>query len=334
MKSRSSKSTGACSGTPFGSPHAEQQSLSSDASVRNLSKRCHTGNVSPADLTIIVVHYRTPALLRDCLARLERYASPAKLLVVDTGPAHERVEEETLGVKVLEARNHSLAHAVNVGLKEAVTPFIAHMNADVMVGPETYPKLLEALQTPDVGMVGPVAHTPLGRPQPQGPLYRLHHGRLARSTRSAVTVPWLSGCLQVLKREVLERVGGMNASLRFYNEDMEWCWRIRGAGYRCKLVGTEVLHLGGASTPPTPHFLVEGYRGGYRLSQMYRPTLYRAAHRRAVLTESAWRARHSRDPVQRSAYERIHEMFRQETFFESPFGETLEETNSNSLEAL
>lgn len=234
-------------------------------------------------------------------------------------------------MRVLRTSNHSLAHAVNVGLKEASTPFIAHMNADVMVGPETFERLLGTLQTPNVGMVGPVAHTPPGRPQPQGPLYRLHHGRLARSPRAAVVVPWLSGCLQVLKGEVVKRVGGMNASLRFYNEDMEWCWRIRRAGYRCELVGTEVLHLGGASTPKTPHFLVEGYRGGYRLSQMYRSRLYRSAHRRAVLAESAWRAHHSRDPVQRNAYQKIHEMFRRETFFESPFGETLEETNPDFL---
>jgi GT2 family glycosyltransferase len=179
-------------------------------------------------------------------------------------------------------------------------------------------------------MVGPRCFTPDGRLQHQGPLYLWHHARLTRPGGS-ISVPWLSGAVQVIKREALDKVGGMNPSFRFYNEDLEWCWRFRQAGYQCRLVDTPVVHVGGSSTPADPAFLIEGYRGGYLLSQLTRPAWFQAAHRLAVTVEAALRRRLSRSPSRREAYRAIAQMFRYRQFDQSPFGDSLSQRNPHFL---
>ena len=275
------------------------------------------------NLTLLVLHYRTPDVLSECLERLARYAPDVRVVVLDSSPADETPHVKT---ELLKVPNHSFAHMLNCGLKLVKTPYTAHLNADVFIGSETLPQLLEVVQRPGVGMVGPTVRTPDGRLQNQGLPYRRHYRRLNRSARTSIPVPWLSGCLQLFRTETVAAVGGMDASLRFYNEDMEWCFRFRRAGWACHLVKTEVLHLGGSSTPKDPRFIVEGYRGGYKLSQRYHSTIYQGLHRTAVKAQSAWDKRFSRDPVQRQAAVKISEMFRSGRFDESPFGETLEST--------
>lgn len=283
-----------------------------------------------SELTILVIHYRTPALLRECLSRLNRYAADARIVVVDNDSQDESeqlLRRQFPDIRVLHAQNHSFSAAVNTGLKAATTPFVAHMNADVMIEVDTLPSLLEVLRSEHVGMVGPQAVTPQGNWQDQGPLYRFHHARLKRSQQPSLAVPWLSGCMQVLKREVIAQVGGMDSSLRFYNEDMEWCWRIRQAGYSCQLVKTSVLHIGGSSTPSAARFLIEGYRGGYKLSQRYKPIPYRLVHRLVVIAEVAWQRRYAEKLERRQAFDSIYQMFAAGDFDTSPFGATLREDN-------
>ena len=144
----------------------------------------------------------------------------------------------------------------------------------------------------------------------------------------SIPVNWLSGCCQMVKREVIEQVGGMNSSLRFYNEDVEWCWRIRKAGWYCDMVRSEVTHLGGSSTPHDPKFLIEGYRGGYLLSQRYKPRWYQTMHKRFVQTEVFYQSRFSKDETKRSTYKTIATMLSESKINESPFGITLNSTNS------
>ncbi len=277
-------------------------------------------------LTILVIHYQTPELLSRCLARLSRSAPGARVVVVDSSPpeTREALRRRLGGTEILAVPNHSFAHALNCGLREVTTPYVAHINADVFVKGETFPALLAALEGPRVAIVGPIALTPQGRPQHLGPGYALHYRRLALSKQASIGVPWLSGCLHVLDMSAVQQVGGMDASLRFYNEDMEWCFRLRRAGHVCALVKTEVLHVGGASTPDDPRFLVEGYRGGYRLSQRYQSGLYRAAHRAAVLAQSAYMRRFAEKETVRRAFAEIFERFRRGSFDESPFGNTLD----------
>ncbi|MEZ4607998.1 MAG: glycosyltransferase family 2 protein [Deinococcales bacterium] len=181
--------------------------------------------------------------------------------------------------------NISMAYLVNQGLKLSDRPFFAHMNADVFVEKDSFRHLLELLLADEkLAMVGPAVRNSQGAYQNQGLAYRRYWRRLSREY--SLAVPWLSGCLQLVRRSAVLKVGGMDERFRFYNEDMEWCFRLRQAGYELKLVNSEVLHLGGQSTPKRSAFIVEGYRGGYLISKRYHSRLYQALHRSVVALEA------------------------------------------------
>jgi N-acetylglucosaminyl-diphospho-decaprenol L-rhamnosyltransferase len=290
----------------------------------------------PAPLvTVVVTHYRTPEILWECLRRLELYAKDAVKIVVDADSQDGTLEELSKhfpNVQGIWTENHSLANAVNVGLKAAQTPYILQMNADVYIGEDTLSAMLERLQDTNVGMVGPRCKDKHGQWQRQGLPYRRYYWYLERTKAKHVTVSWLHGCCQMVRREVLEKVGGMNASYRFYNEDLEGSWRICKAGYSCELLSNVVTHLGGSSTPRDAKFIIEGYRGGMVLSQRYKSVWYQKLHRAFVITEAGYQRRFAKDEVKRQAYEAIEKMFRESRFAESPFGETLRDVNKHYLE--
>jgi GT2 family glycosyltransferase len=62
-------------------------------------------------------------------------------------------------------------------------------------------------------------------------------------------VGMLSGAAMMLKREVLEEVGGFDERFHMYGEDNEWCLRIKRAGWRLLFEpAAVVMHHGGASS--------------------------------------------------------------------------------------
>jgi N-acetylglucosaminyl-diphospho-decaprenol L-rhamnosyltransferase len=285
-------------------------------------------------LEVVIVHHRTPRLLSAALERLAQHAPLRPVTVVDTAfdPSLPRqLEGAHPRLAWRPAPNHSYAHAVNLGLKGTTAPWVAVMNADVLVGPGTLDALLVPFDDPRVALAGPLARTPDGPFQDLGLPYRLHLARLrwrapapARAGPAPwVPVPWLSGCLLVVRRDALARVGGMDGSLRFYNEDLEWGRRCGASGYLCALVATEVTHVGGASTPPQGDFLVEGLRGGYAIARRTAPPAVRLAHRWGVAAVAWGRARGTRDEARRATWLEVLRRFVEHDVDTSPFGPTL-----------
>jgi GT2 family glycosyltransferase len=76
---------------------------------------------------------------------------------------------------------------------------------------------------------------------------------------------WLSGACYIVRREVYERVGGYDADLfpGMYGEDVEWCWRIRRAGWRIAFVPeATVTHLESQSIAPDRLYMM--YEGSVK----------------------------------------------------------------------
>jgi N-acetylglucosaminyl-diphospho-decaprenol L-rhamnosyltransferase len=274
------------------------------------------------DVSIIVTYYKTPEILQECLRRLGNYANGAEIIVVDNDSKDGVLERLAPNIKGLWARNHSMADMVNVGLKAASKSYLLQMNADVYIEQDTLPGMLESLQNPKVGMVGPRCKDKQDQWQNQGLFYKSYYLQLEMAQTKSIAVSWLSGCCTMLRRDTLEKVGGMDPQFRFYNEDLEWSWRIRKAGYECRLVKNVVTHLGGSSTPKDPRFLIEGYRGGMVLSQMYKPRWYQAVHKKVVILEALYKQRFGTE-TKKKAYKQIYDMFVSQEFSKSPFGETL-----------
>ncbi len=248
----------------------------------------------------------------------------AQLIVVDSGSddSLELIRAKFPDIEAFRVVNHSMANTLNEGLKRANRPNILQMNADVYLEEKTVPSLLAVLSQKNVGMVGPLCKNAQGKLQNQGFLYKRYFSILKRMSLKSISVNWLSGACMLFKSEALKQIGGMNSSLRFYNEDIEWSWRFQKAGWQCRLVNTCVTHLGGSSTPKNPKFIIEGYRGGYLISRWYKPKIYQWLHKQVVLFEARQKRNHP-DLVIREAYQEIYLMFQQNNFDDSPFDKTL-----------
>jgi len=68
-------------------------------------------------------------------------------------------------------------------------------------------------------------------------------------TRVSKDVDWIGGAFMLIRGEALRHVGGLDERFFFYGEDVEFCWRLRRAGYRCRYeCQPSVIHLGGGSS--------------------------------------------------------------------------------------
>ena len=74
-------------------------------------------------------------------------------------------------------------------------------------------------------------------------------------------VDCVSGAFLIVSRAVYERVGGLNEDYFIYGEDIDWCYRIRSAGYqvwyKCSVV--TVHHKGGNGGKRSAHSLYHFY---------------------------------------------------------------------------
>ena len=286
----------------------------------------------PGALEVAVIHHRTPTLLTQALERLALVAPELPVRVIDTAfdpSLAVQLEGAHPRLTWLPVPNHSYAAAVNAAARTAQRPLLLQMNADVLLGEHTIGELLHALEDPRVAAAGPLARTPSGALQDLGLPYRWHYARLhwrqrTRARSTSVDVPWISGCLQLLRRAALTAVGGFDARLRFYNEDLEWCTRARRAGWRCRLVASEVVHVGGASSQQRLAFTLEGLRGGYAITRRHGPAWLRPVHRWG-LAASAWTLAHTdRTPARRRAWRALAQRSAHDELDRSTFGPALD----------
>jgi GT2 family glycosyltransferase len=104
------------------------------------------------------------------------------------------------------------------------------------------------------------------------------------------------GACMLVRREVLEQVGAMDEGYFMYSEEVEWCWRIRRAGWAIwQVPAARVTHVGGAATgqfrrPMQLALWRSRARFAAAMGPPWRPALHRALVRAGMfrLTLLAW----------------------------------------------
>lgn len=188
----------------------------------------HLSALVASRLRGITVEYLFAMETRDDVAHAVcervRAAHPDRAIhIVLSGPAKERM-----------GKQHNLAAAA----KEARGEVIASVDADVLVAPGTLAAGLAALARPGVG-----AAYFLPCYQPPGPAggalvalysnysFAPNFGALALITRQPVVV----GSLWLMRRETLERIGGLNQFTATVSDDAAMGRAVAALGLRCML---------------------------------------------------------------------------------------------------
>lgn len=217
---------------------------------------------------ILLLNWNTWEVSQSCLHSLRLLDHPAwKVVVVDNNSVDgsaDQIAEAFPEVELLrQHENLGFAGGNNVGMRyllDAGAEAVWILNNDTVVDPACLDCLLAELeQDPGVGVV---THRidyvdPPGRLWYAGGTIRGHSLRATHDRQGlpvseagvARDVDFVCACSQLVRREVLEQLGGFNDSFFAYCEDVDWCLRARAAGVRMRYLPEPVIvHLVSAAT--------------------------------------------------------------------------------------
>jgi len=229
------------------------------------------------DLSVIVVNWNTCRLLEACLQSVEaaRKDLAVDVLVVDNGSTDGSVElvRERFPADELiaNAGNRGYAAANNQAVERARGRYLFLLNSDAEVETAALRALVAyADDHPEAGVIGPKLLNPDGTLQPSGGrfptpastvasllgLNRLT-GRPRYGTGRDYSVPAevdeVSGAAMLIRREVIDQVGGLDEGFAWGYEDVDYCLRARRAGWRVHYVpDARVMHHWGGTQRLAP----------------------------------------------------------------------------------
>lgn len=231
------------------------------------------------DISVVIVSYKVPELLRACLASLQREAAGCshEVIVVENASGDgsaELVRAEFPAVRVIALKqNIGFAAGSNLGARAALGEYVLLLNPDTELVGDTLGALLRyARAHPEAGLIGGRTLTPDGELDPgscwgaqslwslicfaSGLSSVLRGSRLFNpeslagwSRDSARRVDIVTGCLCLAPRAVWEQLDGFDESFFMYGEDADLAARARKRGYHPAITPEAViLHHVGASS--------------------------------------------------------------------------------------
>lgn len=247
-------------------------------------------------LSVIVTNRNTKDVLRACLSslRADLARGLVEVIVVDNGSTDgspQMVTADFPEVRLLALpENRGFAVANNLGMRLARGRYFLVLNSDTEIRGDALLRICEFMDAhPDVGALGPKLLNTDGSLQyscRRFPSFRtaLFH-RYSLMTRffpknryssqylmtdvghdHIMDVDWVSGAALVVRREIFETLGGFDEHFFMYAEDVDWCYRIKQAGWRVVYFPeAEIVHHIGTSTRLVPYAMTfERHRSMWR----------------------------------------------------------------------
>lgn len=198
-----------------------------------------------------------------------------RTLVIDNASTDDSVTsiaDLPVTVRAL-SENRGFGAGCNAGWREGAAPYVLFLNPDAAIDADSIGRLVTVLDdNPSVGLVAPrivESDGSLAFSQRRFPRLRSTYARalflhrlfkraawadeLIRDPNAyeqAASPDWVSGACMLVRRSVLEEVGGFDERFFLYCEDKDLCGRIRAAGYDVRYEpAATARHRGGASGP-------------------------------------------------------------------------------------
>jgi GT2 family glycosyltransferase len=218
----------------------------------------------------VVVTSDPGAWFESCLGSLGAQDYPnLALLVVDNGSRSDvmsrvaAVEPSAVVRRLEEPLGYgAAANEALVGV-EGVTWFLL-CHDDIELAPETVSDLVAEALRMNAGIVGPklveadrpdrLSHVGLGMRWLGRPVDRVEPGELDQSQHDEVREVFaVSGACLLARADLFEALGGYDAAISFFGEDIDLCWRAQIAGARVVVAPTaRVLHREATTTGERP----------------------------------------------------------------------------------
>lgn len=244
-------------------------------------------------LSIIIVHYNTPDITRDCLKSIEKFLPPfpVEVIVVDNASS-QAVEDHVLNlfpfVKYIRTgSNLGFSKANNLGIQNSHGEFIFLLNSDTKIIEPIFQQIVDYFHTHEkVGVIGPRLVDGKGQFQLSCGFFptflsevirKIWHLRLSvndyplrsdldEKFSSMTQIDWVTGAALGVRRSSLKKVGLLDERFFMYFEDIDFCQRIEAAGWEIHFLSDiKLIHYVGQSAKKN----LMKVQTEYRRSQLY-----------------------------------------------------------------
>jgi GT2 family glycosyltransferase len=244
-------------------------------------------------LSIIIINYKTPQLVIDCLRTIyeETVDLSFEVIVVDNASGDD--SREMIGRAFPSVRwiqmdyNAGFARANNAAIRQSAGEAVLLLNSDTLVEEGAVEKCYRAFAASPYVACGVQLLNPDRTPQISGNFFMKgglnyllplpYLGSLVKKagtlfkvdkpnvpdTDTVVEVDWINGAFLMVKKEAIDRAGLMDEDFFLYAEEAEWCSRLRRLGRLCIYGQYHVIHLQGASANDTFGSTGKGYYNLY-----------------------------------------------------------------------
>lgn len=214
------------------------------------------------DVSVVIVSYNVADLLASAiasvLADMERAGIDGEAIVVDNASQDDSVETVSARFPnvrlIVNSTNVGFGRAANQGMLAATGEMVVVLNPDASVQPGFFAAVRDYLaQEQHVGLLGPhivqadgttqstcrrsyslvtalLESTPLQWWFGESPALQRFYCRDLDETQAA-KVDWVVGACLIVRRAVLQAVGGFDPRFFMYFEETDWCRRVREAGW-------------------------------------------------------------------------------------------------------
>jgi len=227
------------------------------------------------DLSIVIVNWNTGYCLRNCLESIYKQTNRVdfEILVVDNCSIDGSPEMvKKFFPKVLLIRNREnlgFAKANNQAIRASTGRYVLLLNPDTVVLDKALVRMVSFLdEHPDIGALGCKILTEGGQIDFRGGRrfpslwseFCIHSGLASLfptakpfgqylmsywDHEDSREVDLITGACMMVRREVIRQVGLLDEDLFMYAEDVEWCYRIKKAGWKIfYYADAAIVHLG------------------------------------------------------------------------------------------
>jgi len=232
-------------------------------------------------LSVIIVNYNVKYFLEQALLSVQKAAAQVQgeveVFVVDNNSKDasvEMVQEKFDWVKLIANKtNTGFATANNQAIKQSIGEYLLLLNPDTVIEEDTFSKIIQFMDAnAQAGALGVkmidgagnfLPESKRGLPTPMVAFYKVfglsslfpkskrfnkyHLGYLSPEETNEVEV--LSGAFMLLRKSVIDEIGGLDETFFMYGEDIDLSYRVLQAGYKnYYFPETTIIHYKGEST--------------------------------------------------------------------------------------
>lgn len=239
------------------------------------------------DVSILILNYNTCRLTMDCIRSVFDSVTnySYEIILIDNHSHDDSVEtisREYPGVLLIaNQENVGFARGNNQGMDVASGRYVLLLNSDTVVRKDTLETMVAFMDTrADLGASGCKIILPDGSldkackrgfPTPSASFYyafgfsklfpdrpRFNGYQLGYlDPDEAYPIDCLVGAFMLVRRETIAQVGGLDEEFFMYGEDLDWCYRIKEAGWGIYYYPeTSIVHLKGGSARRRPFKIV------------------------------------------------------------------------------